>query len=155
MAPSRPARRHRSRARERLLALLRASESHPTAAQLHGGLVREFPALSLGTVYRNLELLVDAGAIDPVPLPGGAMRYDGNPEPHHHFLCERCGEIRDLELTVPEQLTSRLRRRYRLRARRVHIDFHGLCEHCGEDRSARSARAASRSERRTKPSTPA
>jgi Fe2+ or Zn2+ uptake regulation protein len=151
MPPSRPAptptrarRRHRSRARERLLELLRASASHPTAAELHGTLAREFPKLSLGTVYRNLELLVDAGAIDAVPWAEGALRYDGNPRPHHHFICERCGQIRDLEIPVPAQLTAGLRRRYRLRARRVHIDFHGLCARCGRDRAARPGRPSER-----------
>ena len=130
-APPEPAqRRHQSRQRARILAWLRASDSHPTAAQTHEALVRELPNLSLGTVYRNLELLVSEGVIAEVPSASGAVRYDGDPKPHHHFICERCGAIDDLHLQAPAELARKLRRARGRTARRIHIDFYGLCESC-------------------------
>ena len=100
--PPEPApRRHQTRQRARILAWLRATDSHPTALQTHEALVRELPNLSLGTVYRNLEVLVSEGAIDEVASAGTGVRYDGNPKPHHHFICESCGAIDDLHLQAP------------------------------------------------------
>ena len=125
-------RRHRTRQRERLLELLRASEDHPTAAELYQAAQRELPNLSLGTVYRNLDVLVSEGLIEAVPCEGGAARYDGNPEPHHHFICEQCGHILDVEVTLPDELQRSLRRKYRLRAERARVRFFGLCEPCSD-----------------------
>jgi len=127
---ARPVRRNRTRQRERLLELLRATEAHPTAAWLHGRMLREFPSLSLGTVYRNLEVLVGEGAIDEVPVPGGPSRFDAKTAAHHHFTCEACGRIDDLELALPTDLGARVRRKYRLAPRRFRIDFYGLCRAC-------------------------
>jgi len=125
----RAARRHRTRQRERILEFLRASGEHPTAAQTHQALLRELPNLSLGTVYRNLEVLVSEGVVEEVPAAGGT-RYDGNPKPHHHFICERCGAIDDLHLVAPRSLAQKLRRARGRRASRIKIDFFGLCEAC-------------------------
>ena len=123
-------RRHRTRQRECILGWLRATESHPTAAQIHSGLTDDFPGLSLGTVYRNLEVLVGQGQVKAVPSVAGAMRYDGNPHPHHHFICEVCGQILDVPFGEPRGLRSRLEREMNLRVRRVSIDFLGLCGDC-------------------------
>jgi Fe2+ or Zn2+ uptake regulation protein len=127
--PERSPRRHRTRQRELILEFLRASEEHPTAAQTHRALRRRLPSLSLGTVYRNLEVLVSEGVVDEVPAAGGA-RYDGNPKPHHHFICERCGAIDDLHLVAPRSLAQKLRRARGRKASRIRIDFFGLCEAC-------------------------
>lgn len=115
--------------------MLRSTDAHPTAADLFEGLRAEFPRISLATVYRNLEVLVCEGAIEQVPSSSGVMRYDANPVPHHHFVCEDCGDIRDLELRLPRSLLQRLERRYRLRAERVRADFFGLCPACSDRES--------------------
>ena len=90
------------------------------------------PALSLGTIYRNLEVLVAEGVVDAVPSTGGATRYDGNVEPHHHFDCEGCGRMLDVDLPVPRGLARRLAGEVGLRAKRVRISFVGLCAECEE-----------------------
>ena len=123
-------RRHRTRQRDCILAWLRATPSHPTAAQIHTGLADDFPQLSLGTVYRNLEVLADQGHVKAVPSATGAVRYDGNPAPHHHFNCETCGGIMDVPFGEPRGLRNRVARELDLRVRRVSIDFYGLCGDC-------------------------
>lgn len=100
------------------------------------------PLLSLGTVYRNLEVLVSEGRVNEVPSPVGAARYDGNVEPHHHFNCEGCGRILDVALPVPRGLGKRLTGELGLEARRIQISFFGLCSNCepaGSDAKSRSA----------------
>jgi Fur family peroxide stress response transcriptional regulator len=109
---------------------MRATDTHPSAAWIHEQLRPEFPSLSLATVYRNLEILSETGQIDPVSVPGGPARYDGNLGPHQHFICDACGRIDDLDLRTPPGMLARLKRKYRLSARRVRIDFYGLCAAC-------------------------
>lgn len=125
-----PRRRHRTQQRDRVLAHLRASDAHPTAAQIHRDLDAGSSPFSLATVYRNLEVLVAEGLICEVSAPGGAMRYDGNPHPHHHFLCDGCGAIVDVDLPEPRGLRRRLLDTHALCARRISIEFHGLCPAC-------------------------
>ncbi len=137
--PERPSRRNRTRQRERLLELLLSADSHPTAAELFDALLPQFPQLSIGTVYRNLEVLVSEGLIEEVESAGPAVRYDGNTHPHHHFVCDGCGSIRDVELTEPRGLRKRLEDTHGLRAERIRIGFHGLCEECS-DRDTQSIR---------------
>ena len=136
-APEPAKRRHQTRQRARILAWLRETDSHPTAAQTHEALVRELPNLSLGTVYRNLEVLVSEGVIEEVPSAGGGVRYDGNLRPHHHFICESCGAIDDVHLQAPAELARKLRRARGRTARRIHIDFYGFCESCEPPRLLR------------------
>ena len=125
-------RRHRSRQRESILDWLRESASHPTAAEIHAALLPRFPRLSVGTVYRNLDLLVCDGEIEIVRGAGAPLRYDGNPTPHHHFICERCGRICDLELPTPPSLARRLQRDHGLSVRRTRIEFTGPCPACAD-----------------------
>jgi Fur family peroxide stress response transcriptional regulator len=130
---SEPARRHRSRQRDRIRSWIQGTDTHPTAAEIHEALLPELSALSLGTVYRNLEVLIATGEVDEVPNSLGATRYDGNVEPHHHFNCERCGRILDVDIPVPRGLTRRLVRERGLRSSRVRISFFGLCATCTAD----------------------
>ena len=131
-SPARHPRRHRSEQRERILAWLRQTDAHPTALQVHEALAGELPQLSLGTVYRNLEVLVAAGEVEEVLVPGGPARYDARLSPHHHFVCTGCGRILDLELPVPRGLARRLADAHGLRAERVRISFHGPCADCAQ-----------------------
>lgn len=76
--------------------ILRDARDHPTASQLHERVSRVLPQVSLGTVYRNLEKLLQSGRAAAVRLEGEVTRYDGTIAPHDHFVCRRCGCIIDL-----------------------------------------------------------
>jgi len=129
-ATAAPTRRNRSRQRDRVLAWLRATDSHPSTAQIHQGLLPGMPALSLGTVYRNLAVLVAEAEVDEVACAGGPARYDARTETHHHFSCDRCRRIVDVDMGAPRGLARRLEGAHGLRARRVSITFYGLCPEC-------------------------
>jgi Fur family peroxide stress response transcriptional regulator len=129
---SQSVRRNRSRQRDRIRSWLRQTDTHPTATEIHEALLPEMSSLSLGTVYRNLEILVADGEVDEVTTAGGAMRYDGNRSPHHHFNCEGCGRIVDVDMPVPRGMLRGLARDHGLHSDRVRISFYGLCTSCAE-----------------------
>ena len=91
-----------SKQREALLTLLRSTRSHPSADWLYENLRKEFPNISLGTVYRNLNLLTDIGEALKITTPDGADRFDGCVKPHNHFFCTECRRVLDLDLDMKE-----------------------------------------------------
>lgn len=82
--------------RAEILAELRAAADHPTATELYERLRPRLPRLSLGTVYRNLDVLATDGHVVKLPGCGAEARYDGVPEPHDHARCRCCGAVVDL-----------------------------------------------------------
>ena len=84
-----------TRQRKTILEELRKLRTHPTAAKLYAIVRRRMPRISLGTVYRNLELLSQAGLIRKLDFSGGEARYDANMEAHDHLRCVYCMRIDD------------------------------------------------------------
>jgi len=104
--------------------------SHPTAAELYQIVRKRLPKISLGTVYRNLELLTQNRTIRKLEIGGSEARFDGVIKPHHHIRCIACGVISDLfdvpQDVVPQQYLSL--GDYDVRGYR--IEFYGLCPLC-------------------------
>ena len=88
--------RRSTRQRRVVLEELRKLTSHPTAAELYEIARQRLPKISLGTVYRNLELLADNGVIQKLDMGGAEARFDGNPDPHYHVRCARCRRVDDV-----------------------------------------------------------
>ena len=89
-----------SRQRESIKHYLMTTKTHPTADEVYIHVKDEFPNISLGTVYRNLNLLTDIGEAIKISTPNGGDRFDGRLEPHNHFLCRKCGRLLDLDLDM-------------------------------------------------------
>jgi Fur family ferric uptake transcriptional regulator len=134
----------RTKQRAALLEELQQLHSHPSADELYDRVRRRLPHVSLGTVYRNLELLAREGTIRRLELGGAQMRFDGNLESHQHIRCMGCGRIDDLpggaEISAIdrdiEEDTG-----YRILEKRV--EFIGICPQCakaGRDEGSRDAR---------------
>ena len=85
-----------TRQRRVILEELKKVCTHPTADVVYQIVRRRLPEISLGTVYRNLEILSENGMIRKLELGGTRRRYDGNTEMHHHIRCVRCGKVEDL-----------------------------------------------------------
>ncbi len=83
-----------------LLDELRRVDSHPSADELYAMVRRRLPRISLGTVYRNLEILSGLGAIRRIDSGGGLKRFDGNPEEHYHIRCVACDRLVDAPVAV-------------------------------------------------------
>jgi Fur family transcriptional regulator, peroxide stress response regulator len=87
---------------------LRAAATHPTAEQVFSSVRNEITNISLATVYKALDALVDAGMASRLGDGSGPARYDGRGEAHYHFRCERTGEIIDLPLAYDPNLLDKL-----------------------------------------------
>jgi Fur family ferric uptake transcriptional regulator len=94
--------RRNTRQRKVILEELRRLEVHPTASELHAVVQRRLPRVSLGTVYRNLELLVQQGLVRKLVGHGERARFDGDPDRHLHVRCLACGHIGDVPGVVAE-----------------------------------------------------
>src|SRR3954452_1119769 len=92
-----------TRQREAVYTVLCDSTGHPTAEQVFHAVRRQVPSISLATVYKALEALVDAGVATRVAGGPGPTRYDGRGEAHYHYRCESSGEVRDLPLPYDPQ----------------------------------------------------
>ena len=91
-----PYRRH-SKKRDAIQELIRSSELHPSAQWVHKQLKPRHPDLSLGTVYRNIKILLEKGALASAGVVNGEERFDGKLQPHPHAVCKCCGLIIDLQ----------------------------------------------------------
>lgn len=85
-----------SRQRESIKACLMNRCDHPTADAIYTTIREEFPNISLGTVYRNLNLLVELGEAQKLTCGDGKDHFDGDTSPHYHFVCRRCETVTDL-----------------------------------------------------------
>jgi Fe2+ or Zn2+ uptake regulation protein len=115
-----------------VLEVVRGTGSHPTAEWVHRMVRRRLPRVSLGTVYRNLRLLVEEGLVQE--LPGPHARFDGNLGRHHHFTCVGCGRILDVEgpLCEPQAraVAARVESAHGLTVTHQRIEFFGRCPAC-------------------------
>ena len=113
-----------------ILEELKKAVSHPTADEVFLMVRQRLPRISLGTVYRNLELLSENGMIQKLDWSGRQKRYDGNFENHYHIRCLNCGRVEDVlikPLPVVEE-TFRPVTDYKIMGYRLEVL--GLCANC-------------------------
>ena len=96
-----------SRQRESIRECLKNRKDHPTADAVYVTISKDYPKISLGTVYRNLNLLADMGEIQRFSSGDGSEHFDYNTDPHYHFVCKACGAIIDMPLRTFSPLRSR------------------------------------------------
>jgi Fur family peroxide stress response transcriptional regulator len=128
---------HRRQTRQRRLvhALVAATRSHPTAEWVYERVRRQLPRVSLGTVYRNLQVLVAEGRLRAWTR-GRTTRYDADLSAHDHFSCRDCGLLLDLERT-PRAFAEERRLRSRGHEIEGHVlEFVGICRDCRHRRKA-------------------
>ena len=121
----------RFRKRDAILAYLQHTDQHPSAETVYANLKTQIPDLSLGTVYRNISLFKQQGLIVSLGTVKGVERYDGNIDPHVHFVCTECGTVSDLHaLHVPDELNAAAAREAGALVDHCHLTFHGRCHDC-------------------------
>ena len=119
-----------SRQREWIYEALKAQAQHPTAEMLYQQLKMDYPSLSLGTVYRNLNQLSERGEVARLPMPSGPDRFDGDTHPHYHMVCRHCGEVTDVEMAYLEQIDRMAQEGCGQRVLGHQITFLTECEAC-------------------------
>ena len=119
------------RKRDAILNCLRQTTVHPSAEWVYAKLKPEIPDLSLGTVYRNLALFKQQGLITSLGTVNGVERFDGNINPHVHFICSGCDAVIDLpEVQVPESLNSSAEQSVGGKVSSCQLTFTGKCKTC-------------------------
>jgi Fur family peroxide stress response transcriptional regulator len=118
-----------------VMAFLMEHPTHPTAAEIFEAVNRVDPRSSRATIYNNLSDLVKAGLVREVAVEGRAARFDAKGMRHYHFICDRCGDIEDMEwYNVPKPASGSLGKRI---LRECELIFRGLCSKCAPRRGAR------------------
>jgi Fe2+ or Zn2+ uptake regulation protein len=138
----------RTRQREAILRILKRTTAHPTADWLYDEVRKEIPNISKGTVYRNLNFLRQTGEILELNPDGTVTRYDGRPDNHYHFSCEKCGRVFDVDEPVGPEFDRRVAQKTGFQVNRHTLEFFGLCRDCQKERQstfrAKSVQAPSR-----------
>jgi Fur family transcriptional regulator, peroxide stress response regulator len=118
-----------------VMAFLLSHKGHPTAAEIFEAVNRVDPRSSRATTYNNLRDLVNAGLVREVAVEGRAGRFDVTGMRHHHFVCDRCGAVEDMEwYDVPKPASRSLGKRV---VRDCQLIFRGLCAKCARQRPSR------------------
>lgn len=125
-----------SKQRELVLQKVDQLCSHPTAEEIYEEAVKECPNLSLGTVYRNLNSLVEAGRVRRVSIPGQPDRFDHTLFWHSHLYCTACGSVVDAD--VDEKQVMKLVRSQKGVVQDCAVVLFGLCEACAQKQAEAS-----------------
>lgn len=130
-----------TRQRQVIIEELRKVKSHPTADEIYRKVRRRLPRISLGTVYRNLEILSGSGSISKLDMAGRQRRFDGDVTPHYHVRCVQCQRVEDVMAEPDTKLEKSLTnaRGYRIIGHR--LEFIGVCPRC-QKRSQETGRRA-------------
>jgi len=113
--------------RQIILDVMRKGQSHMNAQEIYDMARKECPSIAMGTVYRNLKLLADSGEIMHIPVKDGPDRYDINPVPHEHLICQRCGKLQDVQLPG---LLAYLRKSTGCQVTHCTLSLEGVCLEC-------------------------
>jgi Fur family ferric uptake transcriptional regulator len=112
-----------------ILDALRIVRTHPTADEIYSMVRKRLPRISLGTVYRNLDILAASGEILRLERAGAQKRFDGFPIPHQHVLCRKCGRVGDVLSPVEcPSWTDATAPGFTLEE--MQIEFIGVCDAC-------------------------
>ena len=126
--------------RTAILSFLRQTKDHPSAEMVFNHLKPEIPDLSLGTVYRNLSMFKAQGEIISLGTVNGVERFDGNVEPHVHFVCNGCAAVADLpQIQVPEELNRQVNEATGGQVETCNLTFTGLCKDCKQSQGGKTA----------------
>lgn len=107
-----------------------SSLEHPSAEAVHRAVKATTPTVSLDTVYRTLWLLTDLGLLTTLGPRQGGVRFDPNVEPHHHFVCTRCGDVYDFESEALNALPLPAAVQRFGAVVSAHVEVRGICDAC-------------------------
>ncbi len=122
-----------SKQRKRIYDMIVENAVHPSADVIYDKLHKEYPELSLGTVYRNLNVLSEMGEIKRIESGLKSERYDGRTDDHYHMVCEECGRLFDVVAEYQHNLVEEAQRQTAHQLKEHNIIFYGICEHCNKN----------------------
>jgi Fur family peroxide stress response transcriptional regulator len=120
--------------RQAILEALKNTYTHPDANWVYKKVSKKIPNISLGTVYRNLNILTDENIIKELSFQPNVTRYEANPEPHHHIMCLMCHKIEDVVAShgceTEEKYKDKLEKELKYSDIDCEILFTGICADC-------------------------
>lgn len=125
-----------SRQRDLILGILRATRCHPTADWIYEKARKEMPNISLGTIYRNLNLLRDEGKIQEHCFGRNMNRYDGDLRDHYHVRCVVCGCVEDVPHISPRASSGEIEKLTGYKIHSHRLEFSGICPACHNNASS-------------------
>ena len=118
---------------QRLMILeeVEAAESHISAEEIYSQVRARYPHMNISTIYRTLELLKELELVTETDLGDGRVRYHSIKNGHHHHLvCQKCGQVFDIEEKLLSPLWSEIRDKHNFSIEMKHLAFFGLCAKC-------------------------
>ncbi len=125
-----------SKQREAIKDFLTGNTSHPTADAIYSSIREEFPNVSLGTVYRNLNMLVESGDIRKITFTQGPDHFDYDTTPHYHFICRGCGKIFDIPADIEKVINSAAESKAPGYIESHDLVYYGICKDCMEHKDS-------------------
>jgi Fe2+ or Zn2+ uptake regulation protein len=122
--------RRKTRQRVAILEVLEGIRTHPSAAWIYNEVRKKIPHISKGTVYRNLMVLEEEGAVVELNLEGTVGRYEIRQDNHYHFICNHCGGIFDLNQPTETKLNMKYAKRTGFKITHHQLEFRGICTDC-------------------------
>ena len=120
--------------RKKILDVLKNTDIHPTADWIYEQVKKDIPNISLGTIYRNLNVLSEMGEIMVLDYGSSYSRYDGNPKNHYHFKCFSCENIfdidEDINLDIADNLNKKINNNTAYNVTYHRLEFYGTCPDC-------------------------
>lgn len=118
-----------------ILDILRNTQCHPSADWVYEQAKKHIPDISLGTVYRNLNVLKNLGEILELNYGSTYSRYDGNSQNHYHFVCQKCNKLVDVDMPVYQGLDKMVQDTMGYKVDFHRMEFYGICDEC-QDKAA-------------------
>jgi len=114
-----------------IVKILAKSDGHPSVEDIYGQIRKDFPTMSLATVYRNILLIKSLGEVLELGFPDGSNRYDGNrPNPHPHVICIKCKKIVDPDVESLDEMKKEVAEETHFQILNHRLDFFGICSEC-------------------------
>ena len=119
-----------SRQREAIKENLMSRKDHPTADAVYLSIREEYPNISLGTVYRNLQLLTELGELQKIRIGDGLDHFDADTHQHYHFYCTKCGAVIDMDMDAINEINDIASKTFDGIIESHNLTFSGICGRC-------------------------
>jgi Fur family transcriptional regulator, peroxide stress response regulator len=123
---------HFTQQRAAVFEYLRSVAHHPTAEEVYLAVKNQLPKVSLATIYKNLEALIEAGVASKLNYGDGSARYDIRTDHHHHVRCLQCGKMWDIEPTESSAWLKTMKSRPGFQISDYRLELLGTCRECRE-----------------------
>lgn len=124
-----------SKQKKEILKVVLDSYNHPDAKEIYRLVKKNIPNISLGTVYRNLNILVNEGLIRKIFIYNGNDRYDKMLTNHNHVICQKCGKLHDISFLLDESNINMFEKETGFKITICNFNINGICEECLKGRN--------------------